>query len=334
MASTFTKQKICINLLVDNSSRKVLFAEARKDFVDFLFGLLELPLGSILALLFQHGVSGSGSLGKIYESVKNLDDDYLVSNQIREFLMRPRIADVAPASNTTNTLLKQFSKQERYNPNPSQHQNFSFQSSGFGPSSTPSFVGSSAPAFSSSPSGFCTSPSLSRSSTTPVFGSSVASSSPSLFGSSIAVASSSPSIFGSSVAYSSPSLFGTSIAVASSSPSIFGSSVASSSPSIFGSSTGSTTVVAAPAAPVVVEGYVKGVVTYMVMDDLVVKPMSNISTICILSSMKAQNLGSVEEKTVEVDLDMGLKLLKASFESSTVLTDVFFPTTRFSSNEN
>ncbi|KAH7837576.1 hypothetical protein Vadar_015354 [Vaccinium darrowii] len=267
MASTSAKQEIRIKLLVDNSSRKVLFAEAGKDFIDFLFGLLELPLGSILALLFQNGVSGSGSLGKIYESVKNLDDDYLVSNQIREFLMRPRIADVAPASNTKNTLLKQFPKQESYNPNPSQHQNFSFQSPRFGRSS----------GFAPPPSTF-----------------------------SFAFATSS-SPFSSASAFYSSSL---------------------------GSSTTVVAAPGAPAAPVVVEGYVKGLVTYMVMDDLLVKPMSNISGISILSSMKVQNLGSVEEKTVEVDLDMGLKLLKASFESSTVLTDVFLPTTCFSSYEN
>ncbi|KAF7120767.1 hypothetical protein RHSIM_Rhsim13G0083700 [Rhododendron simsii] len=239
MAST---KKILIKLLVDNSSRKVLFAEAGKDFVDFLFGLLEFPLGSILALMFEQGVSGSGSLGKIYESVKNLDNDYLVSNQTRKSLLRPRIADVASASDTKHTLLKQFPQQEHSNhSNPFQHDQKPGQ-----------FV--------------CSLP---------------------------------PSIF-------------------------------APSPQIVSSFAGSsTTGVPAPAPPMVVEGYVKGVVTYMVMDDLIVKPMSNISSISLLCSIGVQNLSSVEEKTVEVDLDKGLKLLKASFESNTVLTDVFLPTMRF-----
>ncbi|KAI8523824.1 hypothetical protein RHMOL_Rhmol13G0102200 [Rhododendron molle] len=229
MAST---KKILIKLLVDKNSRKVLFAEAGKDFVDFLFGLLEFPLGSILALMFEHGVSGSGSLGKIYESVKNLDDDYLVSNQRRESLLRPRIADVAAASDTKHTLLKQFPKQEHSNPQTL-------------------LVASP---FVVNPSPFCSS-----------------------------------------------SAFGVT----------------------------STREVTAPAPPMAEEGYVKGVVTYMVMDDLIVKPMSNISSISLLCSIGVQNLSSVEEKTVEVDLDKGLKLLKASFESNTVLTDVFLPAIRF-----
>ncbi|GAB4857119.1 hypothetical protein Ancab_015030 [Ancistrocladus abbreviatus] len=44
------------------------------------------------------------------------------------------------------------------------------------------------------------------------------------------------------------------------------------------------------------DGYVKGVVTCMIMDDLVVKPMSTISSITILNQFRVKDVGSLEEK--------------------------------------
>ncbi|XAR60574.1 hypothetical protein NMG60_11034003 [Bertholletia excelsa] len=72
-----------------------------------------------------------------------------------------------------------------------------------------------------------------------------------------------------------------------------------------------------------VEGYVKEAVTYMVMDDLTVKPISPISAITLLNSLSVKDLGCVEEMIVNFDMPQALKLLKTSFASSTVLTDVF-----------
>ncbi|KAM3307884.1 hypothetical protein P3S67_009628 [Capsicum chacoense] len=71
---------------------------------------------------------------------------------------------------------------------------------------------------------------------------------------------------------------------------------------------GASGAVAAP------RGFVKDVVTYMVMDNLVVKPMSTISTITLLNKFNVKDVGVLQE---------ALKLLKASFESKTVLTSVF-----------
>ncbi|KAD1540678.1 hypothetical protein E3N88_42652 [Mikania micrantha] len=48
-------------------------------------------------------------------------------------------------------------------------------------------------------------------------------------------------------------------------------------------------------------GYVKEVVTYMVMDDLVVKPMSTISSITLISKFGVKDLSQLEEKTVSFD---------------------------------
>ncbi|KAJ3708792.1 hypothetical protein LUZ61_012497 [Rhynchospora tenuis] len=65
-------------------------------------------------------------------------------------------------------------------------------------------------------------------------------------------------------------------------------------------------------------------VTYSVMDDLTVVPMSKLSSITLLiNKFQINDLASLEEKTVSVSLDEELKLLEASLQSKTVLTDVF-----------
>ncbi|XP_052185284.1 uncharacterized protein LOC127796922 [Diospyros lotus] len=181
---------VSLKLLVDTTTDKVVFAEAGKDFVDFLFGLLQLPLGGILAAL--RGQAVSGSTMKIYQSVQNLADEYLLPNQRKDSLLRPATA----TSNTEpSPLLKALP--------------FSFQ--------------------------------------------------------------------GSSSSYSS-----------------------------YDRSKNE------------VQGYVKSAVVYTVADDLTVEPLSTVSSVALLNSLKVKDIGFLQEKIVE-----GLKLLKASLESTTVLTDVF-----------
>ena len=50
-------------------------------------------------------------------------------------------------------------------------------------------------------------------------------------------------------------------------------------------------------------GYVKGVVTYMVMDDLVMKPMSTISSIALLEKFSVKEVGALEERVVDLGMD-------------------------------
>ncbi|XP_016649986.1 PREDICTED: uncharacterized protein LOC103334340 [Prunus mume] len=70
-------------------------------------------------------------------------------------------------------------------------------------------------------------------------------------------------------------------------------------------------------------GYVKGLVTYMIMDDLEVKPLSTISCITLLSRFSVKDVGVLEEKVVDLGMDEGVKLLKASLQTKSVLTHVF-----------
>lgn len=50
-------------------------------------------------------------------------------------------------------------------------------------------------------------------------------------------------------------------------------------------------------------GYVKGMVTYMVMDDLEVKPMTTISGLTSLKEFNVEEIGAVEEKVVDLGMD-------------------------------
>ncbi|KAJ8559302.1 hypothetical protein K7X08_003360 [Anisodus acutangulus] len=76
-------------------------------------------------------------------------------------------------------------------------------------------------------------------------------------------------------------------------------------------------------------GIVKGVVTYMVMDDLMMKTMSTISSITILNKFNIKEVGSLEERIVEIGINEGLKLLNASLESKTILTSASFSYSSF-----
>ncbi|KAL8557719.1 hypothetical protein ACS0TY_004990 [Phlomoides rotata] len=50
-------------------------------------------------------------------------------------------------------------------------------------------------------------------------------------------------------------------------------------------------------------GFVKEVVTYMVMDDLVVQPMSTISSITLLNKFNINNVSALEEKVVDLGMN-------------------------------
>ncbi|KAH7667767.1 Phosphoribosyltransferase-like protein [Dioscorea alata] len=64
-------------------------------------------------------------------------------------------------------------------------------------------------------------------------------------------------------------------------------------------------------------------VTYIIMDDLSVMPMSIISCITLLNKLEVKNVDVLKEKNVSLGDGKCWKLLKALFESKNVLTDVF-----------
>lgn len=227
--TTTTDTKLSMKLLIDTKAGKVLFAEAEKDCVDFLFHILSLPAGTIISLLKEKGMSGS--LTNLYESVENLKDTYIQPNQCKDILLKPKSS--VGISSVPFLLL-----------------------SGDVPTREKTFYGcpnsSSHPSVSDDPSTLCTSCRCRMTR---------------------------------KLDYVAPA--GASGAV---------------------EATG---------------GFVKDVVTYMVADDLVVKPMSTISCIALLNKFNVSDVGVLEEKVVSFGMEEALELLKVSFESKTVLTNVF-----------
>ncbi|KAF3433772.1 hypothetical protein FNV43_RR24875 [Rhamnella rubrinervis] len=231
-----------LKLLVDTQRQRVLFAEANKDFVDFLFTLLCLPTGTVTKLLTSKSMVGS--LGNVYQSIENLHHTYLQLNLEKNTLLNPK----APIGSYPKTPLLL--------PNAPSKLGKKFYICDNG--------GSRHNYVADEPGAIC--PSCNWKMSTVM----------------------------SYVAVNKGAAQGSS------------------------SSEGG--------------GYVKVVVTYMVMDDLQVQPLSLISTLALLT--KHTRAGALEEKLVSVGVDEGLKLLKASLETKTVLTDVFLKKTEVKLQED
>ncbi|GFY83628.1 hypothetical protein Acr_03g0004020 [Actinidia rufa] len=233
--------KVSLKLLIDTKASRVLYAEAGKDFVDFLFSLLHLPVGTVIRLLIKDSMVGS--LGDLYESIENLSETYWQPNQNKESLLKPK---TPPCASVVPMLLpSEASTAKRFytcpkNGGSQYHYSYSEYH----------------PYFCDDSSTLC--PSCNRSMSEEV------------------------------------------------------------------------TYVARTTANEVSEGkggFVQGVVTYMVMDDLVVKPTSIISSITLLNKFNIKDLNALEEKVVDFGMDEGLKLLKASLQTKTVLTSIFLGNT-------
>jgi hypothetical protein len=69
-----------VTLLVEKTTKKVLYLEAGADFVDLLFSLLALPIGSLMKLLAEKSPPSASlsdaPLLSLFQSVQNLDNSY------------------------------------------------------------------------------------------------------------------------------------------------------------------------------------------------------------------------------------------------------------------
>lgn len=244
---------IILKLLVDPKRPKVLFAEAGKDFVDFLFTLLSLPVGTVTRLLSKDGMVGLGTFGKLYEGVENLSDTYMQPYLDKDILLNPKTPVAGPnvlgllESPATNKVFYMCS-QNCNSPSPSP------------------FGGIGAPAFPADPA-------------------------------SHRYVTEDPKEL-------CPSC----------------KSTMSSEATYVGQPKATTEATSGTGAA----GYVKDFVTYMIMDDLEVKPlMSTISSITLLNRFGVKDISALEVKVVELGMNEGVKLLRESLNSSSVLTNVF-----------
>ncbi|KAK8510272.1 hypothetical protein V6N11_000562 [Hibiscus sabdariffa] len=195
MATITPPTTVSLKLLIDTKGKRVLCAEAGKDFVDFLFNIMLLPVATVTRLLTKEAMVGC--LGNLYRSVENLGDAYILPGTSKKSLLKPKYS---PSSATNVPLLAMNSPVTLVKP---------------------------------------------------------------------------------------PNKASTSSSSANKS------------------------------------GFVKGLITYTIMDDLTVTPMSTISSIVMLSKLNVEQVDALEEKVANVGMKEGVELLKASLQSNTVLTDVF-----------
>ncbi|KAJ9175660.1 hypothetical protein P3X46_014195 [Hevea brasiliensis] len=218
---------LSLKLLVDKKASKVLFAEAGKDFVDFLFNLLSLPIGTVIRALTNGSMVGC--IGNLYESLEKLNEAYMQPNQNKDSLLNPSI--LTPATEVPLMLpesdLQPMKRKLYFCPNHhpcvTDHKNIKCMRCSCNMSEEVEFIRmNDSPANSTSQG-----------------------------------------------------------------------------------------------------GYVKGLVTYMVTDDLSVSIMSMITGVALLNKFNVKDFGVLEEKVVEFGIDQGVELLKASLQSKAALTSVF-----------
>ncbi|KAF2321306.1 hypothetical protein GH714_038563 [Hevea brasiliensis] len=233
-----TENKVSLKLLIDKKANKVLFAEAGKDFVDFLFILLSLPVGTVIRLLKKPAMVGC--IGNLYESLENLNEAYIQPNQSKDSLLKPNVpltqlAHVPLLLPDTRPLKPEAGRKLYGCSNNSNHRCVTDQRG------------------------------------------------------------SRCSNCGSSMTYELP---------------------------FIGTNTNNTS--ASDTATSNSEGgLVKGLVTYMVTDDLSVSPLSMVSGVALLNKFSVKGFSALNEKMVEFGIDEGLELLKASLQSKAALTSVF-----------
>ncbi|CAN1269416.1 hypothetical protein LINPERPRIM_LOCUS13577 [Linum perenne] len=240
MATTNTT-KVTLKLLIDKKTNKVLFAEAGKEFVDFLCSILSFPLGTVIKLLSRTQMVGC--LGNLYQSIENLSDTFIQPSTNKDSVLNPKAPLCSNGSNTT----------------------FLLSGGDIAPIGKFYMCGSYHRYVADNP----------QQATCPQCRGKMNHEIPFV------------------------DTTGTAAVAAGGSNNGCGNQ----------NNEGG--------------GFVKGVVTYMVMDDLEVKPMSTISNISLLNKFNIQQVGALEEKVVELGMDEGLNLLKASLQSKTVLTRVF-----------
>jgi hypothetical protein len=81
--------KMSLKLLIDSKHSRVVFAEAGKDFVDFLLSLLALPVGTVIRLLTKSTMTGC--IANIYGSLEKLDESYMQPDQNKDSILKPTI---------------------------------------------------------------------------------------------------------------------------------------------------------------------------------------------------------------------------------------------------
>ncbi|KAI3752960.1 hypothetical protein L2E82_25003 [Cichorium intybus] len=238
-----------LKFLVDKKAQKVLFAEATKEFLDFLFHIFSLPLGSLIQLLGSKQMVGC--LGELKESIENFDQTYLQPGIDKDVIFDPK--------RTFNGNMFLLSNDAFEDDKPAKPK--TLYRCSYNPSSVYGHSSCRFEHVTEHPTVYC--PCCQR-------------------------------LMNVSLTYVNPP-----------------------------NKDAAVVKEAVTKKKKLTGGYVKEVVTYMVMDNLVVKPMSTISSITLINSFGVKDLSMLEEKTLPFGNDEALKLLKASLMTDQVLTSLF-----------
>ncbi|XP_047331656.1 uncharacterized protein LOC124935254 [Impatiens glandulifera] len=229
-------KKLSLKLLYDKESKKVLFAEAGKEAVDFLLYILSLPLATVISLLSNSKKGMVGCLSNLYKSVEILDQTYIQNGQNKDSLLKP-----SPLISQTHLLLPNVVPTPKWN-------NIKIYKCSYSSCSYPNF-------YVKDPNQRCR--------------------------------------------------CGNKMSCLEDPDVLFGKEAAA--------------VIRNEGS-----GFVKDMMTYMVMDNLEIKPMSTISGICLLNQFNVKDVRNLEEKVVvDFGMDEGLQILEASLKGKEVLTTVF-----------
>ncbi|RLN07566.1 uncharacterized protein C2845_PM11G19710 [Panicum miliaceum] len=98
MAAT-TTAVLSMKILVDTKAQRVLFAEASKDVVDFLFSLLALPVATAVKLVGKEDMAGC--VGNLYASVDRLDATYVLPGEAKDAFLSPTVLSSAGSSSSS-----------------------------------------------------------------------------------------------------------------------------------------------------------------------------------------------------------------------------------------
>ncbi|CAO2174642.1 unnamed protein product [Urochloa humidicola] len=80
---------LSMKLIVDKKTQRLLFAEASKEVVDFLFSFLAIPFATAVKLLEKDAVLGS--VGNLYSSVDKLGASYIQAGASKDALLSPTV---------------------------------------------------------------------------------------------------------------------------------------------------------------------------------------------------------------------------------------------------
>ncbi|KAF5789096.1 hypothetical protein HanXRQr2_Chr09g0366821 [Helianthus annuus] len=88
-----------LKVFLQKSSGKLLFAETKEDFVEFLFGILSIPLGTVVGTLLN-GASSISCMDNVFKSISNMSvGRYLMSQDIKDMLLKPHIGQPYSSKN-------------------------------------------------------------------------------------------------------------------------------------------------------------------------------------------------------------------------------------------